>query len=247
LSIIIDFILNLPYISHSIDAIPDNWCSGVSIISATIDLPYDQFGNSCFSNCLKLQKIEIQSQITSFSSAMFFNCTSLNTIIIHDSQILSNGVLDLSNILSIEQQAFFNCISNTKIVFSNQSYYLEFQSMGYNPSLETIQFNQIPSSIIGSSGPFSGCMNIHTVLFPQNSNCEYFDHINFIFFTNGTNLFQFRSWCDIPSDSPELLTKGMTLLEIVFLIMRLIIGLLLIGNIICYSQYKKDITMVIQL
>jgi hypothetical protein len=61
LSIVTDHVLNLPYISHSIDVIPAKWCSGTNIISATIDLPYDQFGVECFSNCLKLQKIEIKS------------------------------------------------------------------------------------------------------------------------------------------------------------------------------------------
>jgi hypothetical protein len=114
--------------------------------------------------------------------------------------------------------------------------------MGFNPSLNIIQFNQIPSSIIGSSGPFSGCMNIQNILFPQNLNCQYFDDIDFLSFTNGTNLFQFGSWCNLPSDLPssDSSSQGLSALEIIVIVMGLVIGILIIGNVICYLNYKKE-------
>jgi hypothetical protein len=57
-------------------------------------------------NCQNHKPITIGFNLTTFSSQIFSNCISLNSILIVGHPILLNVILDLSTIKSIEQQAF---------------------------------------------------------------------------------------------------------------------------------------------
>jgi hypothetical protein len=202
-------------------------------ITSVIISSCHNIGNWTFANCLNLETIEIQTQISRLSSGIFHNCPSLNEIVIENNYILQDQILNLSSIDEIGSFAFSNSTEIKKVVFSNRNYILGGNIIESSSSLDRIEFITKPLTMIfTSNSPFEKCSNLDCVEFFSDFDCDEFGSINFKKLFKGSSLESHEGWCDSNLKCNKSSDLGIGLIVVI------VIGSIVLVAIICYLIYR---------
>ena len=165
------------------------FCECSSLTSVIIPNSVTSIGDDAFSWCNSLTSITIPDSVTTIGSYVFTYCEALNAINVNannQNYCSENGVLFNKNktkliqypsgktdatyeipngVTNIGDDAFYYCISLTKITISNSV-----QSVGNNAFSECISLAKItiPNSVTNiGSGVFSGCKELTSITIPN--------------------------------------------------------------------------------
>ncbi|MFQ7292864.1 MAG: leucine-rich repeat domain-containing protein [Monoglobales bacterium] len=115
-------------------------------------------GNSAFSGCSSLSKIDIPSSVTTIESNSFADCSGLTNIDIPESVTI------------IERSAFSDCTSLTNITIPANVTSIENGTFSNCTSLVSIELSENITSIGSNeyfgSGPFSNCIDLTNITIP---------------------------------------------------------------------------------
>lgn len=112
-----------------------------------------------FAGCTGIEEITIPGTVTEIKDASFKAASNLRKVVMPDT------------VTRIESEAFANCTELSDINLSRSLDYLGFNAFDYDLSLTSIDIpkslRECGNSIVGDSGPFTGCKYLKTVTFEE--------------------------------------------------------------------------------
>lgn len=124
--------------------VPENY----TVLNGTVDI-----AQYAFSNNSSIRGVTIPNSTTIISSYAFSQCMSLETICLGDS------------VLFIQNSAFTGCSALTSIMIPESVKSIGTSAFCNCSSLHTVYFNAINCYLGGNESPFSGCIELDTVVF----------------------------------------------------------------------------------
>ena len=131
--------------------------SGTYITTAKLNSKVTSLPFGLFSNCLNLQEVSLDSNIETIPDELFMNCHSINRLDI-----------DLKNVTSIGNNAFFACSMLPSIDFSKSLSFIGERAFEGCHSLQSINIPYKVSEI--KSRTFADCSSLSKVTFDKVSN-----------------------------------------------------------------------------
>ena len=148
-------------------------CTGLTGIK--IPTGVTSIGSHSFKGCTSLQEIDLPSSITKIENRTFSGCTSLHTVKLpetvktigdwafNECQALNN--IDISNVTSIGQGAFYMTSSITNLVFSNELQFVGQYGFSYS-GINSIDWTGCSNLSFGSDTLYN-CDNLLSVKLPS--------------------------------------------------------------------------------
>lgn len=213
--------------------------SGRNYLSITLQSSLRELTPSVFQNSVRLEKVEIPAGIVKIPSNAFAGCPNLNFISIKFYDVLSAGVLDLSNgKFEVEDSAFRDVLSINKVIIGSNV--LNDNSLSGLASLSEVQFSNVLFTFNGS--PFNGDNSITSVNFLHSSDCSGSEPNDFIFLFGGSSL-STQDWAyyqcvdsQTSASSKSTFSAG---LAFAFILVGIVVASIVIGLYFFFNRRKR--------